>query len=125
MFFMIKNELKDTLYPTCPIRNILSRVGDKWSMLVLITLNGHDVMRFNELRRNIPDISQKMLSEVLKALEADDLVSRKVYAEVPPRVEYKLTERALTLIPLIESLIDWALSNMDDIMESRKQYLLK
>lgn len=122
---MIKNELKDTLYPTCPIRNILSRVGDKWSMLVLITLNGHDVMRFNELRRNIPDISQKMLSEVLKALEADDLVSRKVYAEVPPRVEYRLTERALTLIPLIESLIDWALSNMDDIMESRKQYLLK
>lgn len=122
---MIKNELKDTLYPTCPIRNILSRVGDKWSMLVLITLNGHDVMRFNELRRNIPDISQKMLSEVLKALEADDLVSRKVYAEVPPRVEYKLTERALTLIPLIEGLIDWALSNMDDIMESRKQYLLK
>lgn len=122
---MIKNELKDTLYPTCPIRNILSRVGDKWSMLVLITLNGHVVMRFNELRRNIPDISQKMLSEVLKALEADDLVSRKVYAEVPPRVEYRLTERALTLIPLIEGLIDWALSNMDDIMESRKQYLLK
>lgn len=122
---MIKNELKDTLYPTCPIRNILSRVGDKWSMLVLITLNGHGVMRFNELRRNIPDISQKMLSEVLKALEADDLVSKKVYAEVPPRVEYRLTERALTLIPLIESLIDWALSNMDDIMESRKQYLLK
>ena len=122
---MIKNELKDTLYPTCPIRNILSRVGDKWSMLVLITLNGHGVMRFNELRRNIPDISQKMLSEVLKALEADDLVSRKVYAEVPLRVEYRLTERTLTLIPLIESLINWALSNMDDIMESRKQYLLK
>lgn len=122
---MIKNELKDTLYPTCPIRNILSRVGDKWSMLVLITLNGYGVMRFNELRHNIPDISQKMLSEVLKALEADDLVSRKVYAEVPPRVEYRLTERALTLIPLIKGLIDWALSNMDDIMESRKQYLLK
>lgn len=122
---MIKNELKDTLYPTCPIRNILSRVGDKWSMLVLITLNEHSVMRFNELRRNIPDISQKMLSEVLKALEADDLVSRKVYAEVPPRVEYKLTERALTLIPLINNLIQWALSNMDDIMDSRRRYLLK
>lgn len=122
---MIKNELKDTLYPTCPIRNILSRVGDKWSMLVLITLNEHSVMRFNELRRNIPDISQKMLSEVLKALEADDLVSRKVYAEVPPRVEYKLTERALTLIPLINNLIQWALSNMDDIMDSRRKYLLK
>lgn len=122
---MIKNELKDTLYPTCPIRNILSRVGDKWSMLVLITLNEHCVMRFNEMRRNIPDISQKMLSEVLKALEADDLVSRKVYAEVPPRVEYKLTERALTLIPLINNLIQWALSNMDDIMDSRRRYLLK
>lgn len=122
---MIKNELKDTLYPTCPIRNILSRVGDKWSMLVLITLNEHGVMRFNELRRNIPDISQKMLSEVLKTLEADDLVSRKVYAEVPPRVEYKLTERALTLIPLINNLIQWALSNMDDIMDSRRKYLLK
>ena len=104
---MIKNELKDTLYPTCPIRNILSRVGDKWSMLVLITLNGHGVMRFNELRRNIPDISQKMLSEVLKALEADDLVSRKVYAEVPPRVEYALTELGSSLKPVLDAMQAW------------------
>ena len=84
--------------------------------------------RRDEVQRTAPQHSGHIAEDAVggaEALEADDLVSRKVYAEVPPRVEYRLTERALTLIPLIESLINWALSNMDDIMESRKQYLLK
>ena len=82
-------------------------------------------MRFKELQRNIPDISQKMLTAALKTLEADGLIHRKVYPEVPPRVEYWLSERGTSLIPLINDLIVWAQQNMDDIIEERKHYLLK
>ena len=104
---------------------MLSRIGDKWSMLVLFTLERHGVLRFNGLKLYIPDISKKMLSTVLKVLEADGLVVRRVYAEVPPRVEYSRTERGMTLIPLIDNLIDWAKNNMDDILTDRNRYLLK
>ena len=103
-------------------RNVLSRIGDKWSMLVLFTLERHGTMRFNSLKLYIPDISKKMLSTALKVLEADGLVSRRVYAEVPPRVEYSLTERGLSLIPLLNSLIDWAAENMEDILKDRNDY---
>ena len=112
------------LFPQCPIRNVLSRIGDKWSMLVLFTLEKYGILRFNGLKLYIPDISKKMLSAVLKTLEADGLVSRKVYAEVPPRVEYGLTERGMTLIPLIDNLINWAKANMDDILADRNNYLI-
>lgn len=123
--FMTKIESQSALFPDCPIRNVLSRIGDKWSMLVLFTLERHGVLRFNGLKLYIPDISKKMLSTVLKVLEADGLVARRVYAEVPPRVEYSLTERGMTLIPLIDNLIDWAKNNMDDIQTDRNRYLLK
>ena len=73
---MAKIEIKDALFPDCPIRNILSRIGDKWSLLVLYTLSGSSVMRFNVLQKNIPDISQKMLTVTLRALEEDGLVKR-------------------------------------------------
>lgn len=122
---MTKIESQSALFPDCPIRNVLSRIGDKWSMLVLFTLERHGVLRFNGLKLYIPDISKKMLSTVLKVLEADGLVARMVYAEVPPRVEYSLTERGMTLIPLIDNLIDWAKNNMDDIQTDRNRYLLK
>lgn len=122
---MTKIESQSALFPDCPIRNVLSRIGDKWSMLVLFTLERHGVLRFNGLKLYIPDISKKMLSTVLKVLEADGLVARRVYAEVPPRVEYSLTERGMTLIPLIDNLIDWAKNNMDDILTDRNMYLLK
>jgi DNA-binding HxlR family transcriptional regulator len=76
-------------YPTCPFRNILSRIGDKWSLLILYLLNASErPLRYGELEKSIPDISSKMLSSCLRSLEADDLVARKVYAEIPPRVEY-------------------------------------
>jgi DNA-binding HxlR family transcriptional regulator len=122
---MIRNEVRDALYPDCPIRNVLSRIGDKWSMLVIYTLNNYGVLRFKAMMRNIPDISQKMLTVTLRTLEADGLVIRKVYAEIPPKVEYSLTERGESLIPHINSLVEWAQSNMDDIMGERKKYLLK
>ena len=76
----------------CPIRDILSRLGDKWSLLVLTTLYSNGTMRFNDIQRSLGDISQRMLTVTLRSLEADGLVHREVYPEVPPRVEYRLTD---------------------------------
>lgn len=122
---MNKSDIRDALYPNCPIRNVLSRVGDKWSMLVLFTLESNDNQRFKELQRNIPDISQKMLTATLKMLEADGLIRREVFPEVPPRVEYSLTKKGKSLLPLIDNLLSWASENMEDIIESRRKFLLK
>ena len=115
--------IKETVFTDCPIRNVLARISGKWSLLVLYTLdrNGMSPMRFNQLRRAIPDISQKVLTTTLRTLETDGLICRKVFAEVPPRVEYSLTERALALIPLVDSLINWAADNMADIVRDRAQ----
>ena len=122
---MNRNELRDALYPNCPVRNVLSRVGDKWSMLVLFTLEANERQRFKELQRNIPDISQKMLTATLKMLEADALILREAFSEIPPRVEYSLTDKGKSLLPLIDNLLVWASENMEDIIEARKNYLLK
>lgn len=122
---MVRTEIQNELYPDCPIRNILARISDKWSMLVLFTLNQSAFMRFNTLQKNIPDISQKMLTVTLRALEEDGFVKRQVYAEVPPRVEYSLTDRAISLLPHINSLISWAKDNMSAILVDRKNNRLK
>jgi len=112
------------MFPECPVRNVLSRIGDKWSILVLLTLDGASVpQRFKEIQTAIPDISQKMLTSTLRNLEVDGLVSRKAYAEIPPRVEYALTERSRTLMPLIHDLVSWALNNLSGIVKDRKAYL--
>ena len=118
---MQNEHLDEYVLPECPIRHVLSRISSKWTLLVLYTLNTHShTMRFGELRRAIPDVSQKMLTNTLRTLEEDGLISRKVYAEVPPRVEYSLTERGLSLIPYMDALIRWAKDNMADIMNERK-----
>lgn len=122
---MKHNEIRNALYPDCPVRNVLSRVGDKWSMLVLFTLEGQSSIRFKELQRGIPDISQKILTATLKMLEADGLINREVFPEVPPRVEYSLTEKGKSLLPLIDALLSWATDNMEDIIASRTQFYLK
>ena len=122
---VIRNQVVDPLFPQCPVRNVLSRIGDRWSLLVLLAL--HDkagTMRFSDLCKTIPDVSQKMLTSTLRKLEADDLLSRTVYPEVPPRVEYKLTKRGKTLIPLLNQLVDWSLDNMDAIIKHRKKFAL-
>ena len=116
---MVRTEIQNELYPDCPIWNILARISDKWSILVLFTLNQSALMRFNALQKNIPDISQKMLTVTLRTLEEDGFVKRQVYAEVPPRVEYSLTDRAISLLPHINSLIVWAKENMDAILTDR------
>lgn len=119
---MQKTDIDYAMFPTCPIRNVLSRIGDKWSMLVIYTLERYGVLRFNELKLYIPDISKKMLSATLKVLEADGLISRKAYTEIPPRVEYSLTQRGMSLIPLLDQLVEWASANMTDIIRDRKNY---
>ena len=122
---MVRNEIQNELYPNCPIRNILARISDKWSMLVLFTLNEARVMRFNVLQKNIPDISQKMLTVTLRTLEEDGFVRRLVYAEVPPRVEYSLTSRAISLLPHIGNLVAWAKENMEAILADRMHNKIK
>lgn len=122
---MVRTEIQNELYPDCPIRNILARISDKWSILVLFTLNQSALMRFNALQKNIPDISQKMLTVTLRTLEEDGFVRRQVYAEVPPRVEYSLTDRAVSLLPHINSLITWAKDNMNAILVDRENNRLK
>lgn len=119
---MDRKMIEDAVFPDCPIRNILARISDKWSLLVIYTLNHteHKVVRFKELQRKIPDISQKMLTVTLRTLEEDGYVTRTVYPEVPPRVEYALTERAMSLLPHIDALIGWAQDNMDAIIKDRK-----
>lgn len=113
-------QTKETVFVDCPIRNVLSRIADKWSLLVIYTLEQHGCLRFGALRRHIPDISQKMLTSTLRTLEADGYVRREVYAEVPPRVEYYLTERSRSLLPIVGDLISWAHDNMAAIMRDRR-----
>lgn len=119
---MNRTTTEDALFPSCPIRNILARICDKWSLLVLYTLDksGTEAVRFKTLQRELPDISQKMLTVTLRTLEEDGYVTRTVYPEVPPRVEYALTERAKSLLPHINALIGWAAENKDAIMKDRK-----
>lgn len=119
---MAKNIEKYSLVEICPIRNVVARFGNKWAFLVIMLLSENGVTRFNQLRKLIPDISTKMLSSTLSVLEADGLVSRKVYPEVPPRVEYALTSTGQSLVPLILQLTEWAQSHMQSILKHRKDY---
>lgn len=106
----------------CPVRNVIDRIGDKWSVLVLIVLEEGNVLRFNEIWGSIQTISQKMLAVTLKTLEADGLVKRTVYPQIPPKVEYELTERGKSLLPHLHGLVAWANENMAEIKQSRELF---
>ena len=105
-------------YLACPNRNVISRFGDKWSMLVLFMLHRSEtgILRFNEIRRLMTDCSQKMLSQTLKNLEQSHLVHREVYPEVPPRVEYSLTATGKSLMPAIMALIEWGKEHFKEVV---------
>ena len=123
---MFKSTIIDPVFPNCPIRNVLSRISDRWTILIILTLEGEEKpVRYSDLLAKIPDISQKMLTVALRNLEADGLVNRHAYAEIPPRVEYSLTERARTLLPHINSLVNWATENLDDILKDRQTFAQK
>jgi DNA-binding HxlR family transcriptional regulator len=109
---------------SCPVRNVIDRLGDKWSVLVLMLLEESKVLRFNEIYGYIQTISQKMLAVTLKSLEADGLVKRTVYPQIPPKVEYELTDRGRSLLPHLHQLVGWANSNLDDIRKSRETFAM-
>ena len=119
---MKTKQVSNSIIEICPIRNVVARFGDKWSLLVLLVINNEGVVRFNELGRIIPDISTRVLSSTLRTLEADGLIDRKVYAQVPPKVEYSLTDTGKSLIPLIRQLTEWARANMQNVLTHRRRY---
>ncbi len=110
------------LKATTSSKEVIDRIGDKWSLLVLLVLEEGGIMRFNELGSTIGIISQKMLTVTLRTLEADDLIKRKVYAQIPPKVEYELTSRGKSLLPHLHKLVSWADENMNGIKESRTKF---
>jgi DNA-binding HxlR family transcriptional regulator len=105
----------------CLVRDVLARVGDKWSVFVIHLLGG-GTMRFTELRRSVDGISQRMLTVTLRGLERDGLVERKVYAQVPPRVEYSLTPLGESLLDVVAALVAWSDEHTDDIALARARY---
>ena len=94
----------------CPVDATLKVLGGKWKILILFHLNGSS-KRFSELRRSIPQITEKMLTQQLKELEADSVVNRKVYPQVPPKVEYSITDYGKTLQPVIKSMCKWGMEH--------------
>ncbi|HUC26469.1 MAG TPA: helix-turn-helix domain-containing protein [Streptosporangiaceae bacterium] len=105
----------------CPTREVLDRVGDKWSVLAIVLL-GQRTHRFNELHRSIEGISRRMLTLTVRALERDGLVSRTVHAGVPPRVDYELTELSRSLLDPLNALNAWANAHRGDIQAAREQH---
>jgi DNA-binding HxlR family transcriptional regulator len=114
--------MKDPTNPVCrTISTLLSRIGDKWTVLVVQTL-GDGPRRFNELRREIPSVSQRMLTLTLRNLERDGLVSRTVTPSIPPRVDYALTELGQSLQKPICGLATWAMDHVEDIHAAQSDY---
>ena len=118
---MRRKEQLNSIIEICPVRNIVARFGNKWALLVILVLSENEPIRYNELGRKIPDISSRVLSNTLRILEADGLVYRRFYQEVPPRVEYSLTDTGRSLVPIIIKLTEWAQNNMKTIIEHRSK----
>jgi len=106
----------------CPIRDILSPISDKWSILIFVFLGLFNVLRFNELKKYIHGISAKILSDRLKQLELDGYLNRRMYAEVPIRVEYELTDFGYEYLERLINLVDWINLSMPEIIEKRHQF---
>ena len=114
--------MKDPSNPVCrTISTLLSRIGDKWTVLVVSTL-GEGPKRFNELRREIPSVSQRMLTLTLRNLERDGLVSRTVTPTIPPRVDYALTQLGRSLLKPVNALSNWALDNIETIHTAQARF---
>jgi DNA-binding HxlR family transcriptional regulator len=105
----------------CPVKDIMASYGDKWSMYTVLLLGRHGRLRFSELKTGIHGISQRMLTVTLRSLEEDGMVTRKLYAEVPPRVEYGLTPLGESLLKQILQLANWAEENVSEILKARKK----
>ena len=117
-------QLEDFQPENCPVRDVLSHLGDKWSTLI-IGLLGKKPHRFGELRRAVPDISQRMLTQTLKDLQRDGLVNRKVFPTVPPGVEYRLSDLGHSLLTPLEALVAWAENNHPAIRQARMEFRIE
>ncbi|MGM9804072.1 MAG: winged helix-turn-helix transcriptional regulator [Muribaculaceae bacterium] len=114
--------IQDPIFPQCPVRNLIARVADKWSLLVMHTLihASQGTMRFSALSQAIPDVSQKVLTQTLRRLEEDGFVERTVYAQVPPRVDYAVTTRARSFMQACQPMVEWAQAHLAEIVEGRR-----
>ncbi|RKF20108.1 transcriptional regulator [Alginatibacterium sediminis] len=101
-------------YKQCPLEKMFEMIGGKWKLIIIFNLRNQQSIRFNQLNKSIQGISQKVLTSQLRELEKDDFVVRKVFPEVPPRVEYSLSKRAHSLYPVLDSLSEWAAINIQN-----------
>jgi DNA-binding HxlR family transcriptional regulator len=109
-------------HPACPTRQVLTRIGDTWTLLVVGALADEEALRYSELRRRVEGVSPKMLTQTLRALERDGMVTRTVYPTVPVTVEYRLTALGHDLGATVEVLRRWAYGHMEDIQNARTRY---
>lgn len=108
-------------YEYCKAAPILEWLGNKWALVVLVKISESEPVRFNELYRNIPSVSEKVLAQVLKQLTNDGIIGRTLFPDVPPRVEYTVTDLGKTLLPHVEALMNWGRENFDRIMANRQR----
>ena len=111
----------DVFNSRCPTREVLDRIADKWSVLIIQRLSG-GTLRFAQIRRAVDGISQKVLTNTLRGLERDGIVTRRIYASVPPRVEYSLTDLGKSLCGLVRGICNWAEGNMERVQAARAVY---
>lgn len=100
---------------------MLEWLGNKWTLVVLVKISENEPVRFNELFRNIPSVSEKVLSQVLKQLTVDGIIQREIFPDVPPRVEYSVTDLGKTLLPHVDALIKWGQENFEQIISNRQK----
>ena len=118
----MKDQINEKI--VCPIMHTIAMVSDKWKVLILYQLRDGK-KRFNELRRSLQGVTQRVLTHQLRALESDGLVKRTIFPEVPPRVEYELTELGCTLIPILDQFEQWARTHADQLMQFKKSNIMK
>jgi DNA-binding HxlR family transcriptional regulator len=119
---MTLHQPKDVDSDRCPVRGVLDRLGDRWTILVLLTLDDYGTLRFTALKAKIPDVSQRMLAQTLRRLEQYGLVSRTVYPSIPPKVEYTLTPLGGSFILPLRGLVSWARRNRHKVRAARAIY---
>jgi len=107
---------------SCEIRDAFMMIGGKWKSMILYVLSSQGVVRFNQLKKTVAGISQKMLTQLLRELERDGLIKRQVFPEVPPHVEYSMTELGLSLGPIYQAVHNWEQENLTEIYKCRRQY---
>jgi len=118
---MTLHKPKGRLAEVCPIRDVLDRISDRWSVLILYELQG-GTLRFGELKARIQDVSQRMLAQTLRRLEEDGLVAREVFPVIPPRVDYSLTALGCSLLIPLQAMMTWAAENQQAVREARHAY---